>query len=164
ELNIPILWILLPTSDSFQAAKVNDFLTKLSPNIIQKVQQYSINLINLANSMKDIMNLRNKDGIHFTSIGHRHITEQIAQMMTNLQIGTSNIITNESTNTFNASSTEKVPFPAIRQGINFKRFNPYYHRRKFNNNHTRQKMKFDTNEAENFGRAFGVAWRTYISF
>ncbi|CAF3079290.1 unnamed protein product, partial [Rotaria sp. Silwood2] len=128
ELNIPILWILLPTSDSFQAAKVNDFLTKLSPNIIQKVQQYSINLINLANSMKDIMNLRNKDGIHFTSIGHRHITEQIAQMMTNLQIGTSNIITNESTNTFNASFTEKVPFPAIRQGINFKRFNPYYHR------------------------------------
>jgi len=171
ELNKPTFWILLPTSESIQGAKVNDFVTKLSPNIIQMVKQHSINLIDLADSMNNNMDLRNKDGIHFTPIGHRHITEQIAQMMTNLQIGTSNTSTNESTLTVNASSTEKTPSSGVGQGVNSSRFNPYYRRRnlqntkqiKFNNNNGRQKIKSNNNEAEEFGRAFGIALRTYTS-
>ncbi|CAF1564870.1 unnamed protein product, partial [Rotaria sordida] len=170
-LNKPILWILLPTSESIQTAKVNDFLTKLSPSIIQKVRQHSINLINLADSMKNNMHLRNTDGIHFTPKGHRHITEQIAQMMTNLQIGTSNTSINESALTVNASFMNKTPSRDVRQGVNFNRFNPYYHRHKlrntkhikFNNNNGRQKMKLNINEAEKFGIAFGIAWKTYTS-
>ncbi|CAF3982465.1 unnamed protein product, partial [Rotaria sp. Silwood1] len=85
QLNKRIIWIQLPPSESKSAEHINNLLLKLNQSIIDKINQYSINLLNLSDCFKSNTNIRHNDGIHFTPYGHRLITAQVADHMAHLQ-------------------------------------------------------------------------------
>ena len=86
QVNKNVLWVLLPASNTSRAAHINNLLTKLNPSIIEILQKYSINILNLGVRLENHTSLRHSDGVHFTPYGHRLITEQLADFMKDLPL------------------------------------------------------------------------------
>ncbi|CAF3275744.1 unnamed protein product [Rotaria sp. Silwood2] len=172
QFNKRIIWIQLPPSESKSAEHINNLLLKLNQSIIDKINQYSINLLNLSDCFKSNTNIRHNDGIHFTPYGHRLITAQVADHMAHLQQPQppSNINSTTSPSSNNKLVvTERTNFGPSTQGYKkfhqFKdrnRYKPFYRRnmRHYPNN---QQIKFDSTADEKFANAFAIAYHKFKS-
>ena len=72
-----LLWLILPPSGSDKSAFINNLLTKLKQMIIEKLETNHVNYVNLKKYFQTDAKIRHRDGIHFTPIGYRMITEKI---------------------------------------------------------------------------------------
>ncbi|CAF1527876.1 unnamed protein product [Adineta steineri] len=173
EMNKKIIWILLPPSGTNKADHINNALTKLSPIIIETVEKYKVNLLNLSTCLPNDIHIRHNDGIHFTPYGHRLITEKLADIMVQVPQGYSTADTDNvsSLNNNNNNVSTAPSYPSRRFNQGYRNFHPHHNRRKFDNNHqnksetdsNQKRIKLDPADTDNFGRAFGLAWKTFTS-
>ncbi|CAF1349352.1 unnamed protein product [Rotaria magnacalcarata] len=170
QLKKHIIWVLLPPPVSTKAQYTNELLKKLSPLIIEKIHKHSITLLNLYECFKNDMNIRNKDGVHFTPYGHCLITVKLADCLQDVQkqqlVFTTDDHHSSSNNSLvpekNTSDLNEAFYPTFKPNHNKR--NSFNTRKLFSrNDYARKKRIFDTVEAENFGLAFGIAWKTFRS-
>lgn len=169
QVNKNVLWVLLPPSKTNRAEHINKLITKLNPSIIEILQKHSINTLNLAESLENHPNLRHSDGIHFAPYGHRLISEQLINFMKGFTLQlptettTTRLVTEQSSdrttpisrniqhfNPYDSHVNRRAPVNTIRQN-NVQGFN------------VRKRTDEDCSEAQQFGIAFGLAWKKFKS-
>ena len=169
QVNKNVLWMLLPASNTSRAGHVNNLLTKLNPSIIEIVQKYSMNILNLGESLENHTNFRHSDGIHFTPYGHRLITKQLADIMKDLPIQSSTETTiptlvNEQSSPRTIQSNRNIQyFDRFHSHVNQRAPFNSIHQNNGRNFNVRKRIEEDCSEAQQFGIAFGLAWKKFKS-
>ena len=164
-----LLWVILPPSESTQSTYINNLLNKLNPMIIEKLETNQINFINLANCSQKDVEIRHRDGIHFTPIGHRIITEKILEHTKKMNECTNETINDMPAPVINNSSANICP-PVIRKQGDKRKY-PHQNRRNLfhqnqnylENRSDQMKYRRDIDMAKEFGSAFGTAWKAFKS-